>query len=83
MLQSLAVHRTVKGVYDILHRDGVVVLPSKLGYGILALTPTGVDNGRNVASSRMTYGRFLNRLDAGQVTNVDFYEGGPFGPLFV
>ncbi|NET10547.1 MAG: ATP-dependent zinc metalloprotease FtsH [Symploca sp. SIO2B6] len=38
--------------------------------------PTGGDSERNVASSRMTYGRFLNRLDAGQVTNVDFYDGG-------
>lgn len=42
MLQSLAVHKTVKGVYDILINDGVIVLPSKLGYGILAITPTGV-----------------------------------------
>ncbi len=44
MLQSLAVHKTVKGVYDILSRDGVIVLPSQLGYGILALTNKGVQN---------------------------------------
>ncbi|MEO0409262.1 MAG: ATP-dependent metallopeptidase FtsH/Yme1/Tma family protein, partial [Cyanobacteria bacterium P01_A01_bin.135] len=34
------------------------------------------DTGRNAASSRMTYGRFLGRLDAGQITSVDFYDGG-------
>ena len=43
MLQSLAVHKTVKGVYDILSRDGVIVLPSQLGYGILAITQKGVE----------------------------------------
>jgi cell division protease FtsH len=31
---------------------------------------------RNAATSRMTYGRFLEYLDAGRVTAVDFYEGG-------
>ncbi|QFZ91366.2 ATP-dependent zinc metalloprotease FtsH2 [Synechococcus elongatus] len=30
----------------------------------------------NAASTRMTYGRFLEYLDAGRVTAVDFYEGG-------
>ncbi|WP_315789797.1 ATP-dependent zinc metalloprotease FtsH2 [Fischerella sp. JS2] len=34
------------------------------------------DVGRNTASTRMTYGRFLEYLDANRVTNVDFYEGG-------
>ncbi|PMB27349.1 cell division protein FtsH [Fischerella thermalis CCMEE 5205] len=34
------------------------------------------DMGRNTASTRMTYGRFLEYLDANRVTNVDFYEGG-------
>ncbi len=43
MLQSLAVYKTVKGVFDILSKDGVIILPSKLGYGILALTPQGVE----------------------------------------
>ncbi len=43
MLQSLAVHKTVKGVFDILIKDGVIVLPSKLGYGILAITTKGVN----------------------------------------
>ena len=38
--------------------------------------PSATDGGSNAASTRMTYGRFLNRLNANQVTNVDFYEGG-------
>jgi cell division protease FtsH len=32
--------------------------------------------GRNAANTRMTYGRFLDYLDAGRVTAVDLYEGG-------
>ncbi|MGC1310333.1 MAG: ATP-dependent zinc metalloprotease FtsH2 [Phormidesmis sp.] len=35
-----------------------------------------VDTGRNTASTSMTYGRFLDYLDAGRVTSVDFYENG-------
>ncbi|BCL38189.1 ATP-dependent zinc metalloprotease FtsH [Nostoc sp. MS1] len=31
---------------------------------------------RNAANTRMTYGRFLEYVDAGRVTNVDLYEGG-------
>ncbi|MFH7244656.1 MAG: ATP-dependent zinc metalloprotease FtsH2 [Spirulina sp.] len=34
------------------------------------------DMGRNAASTRMTYGRFLDYLDAGRVTAVDLYDGG-------
>jgi cell division protease FtsH len=34
------------------------------------------DAGRNAANTRMTYGRFLNYLDAGRVTAVDLYDGG-------
>ncbi len=34
------------------------------------------DAGRNTASTSMTYGRFLDYLDAGRVTSVDFYENG-------
>jgi len=30
----------------------------------------------NAANTRMTYGRFLEYLDAGRVTSVDFYNGG-------
>ncbi len=32
--------------------------------------------GSNTASTRMTYGRFLEYLDGGRVTSVDLYEGG-------
>ena len=32
--------------------------------------------GKNTASSRMTYGRFLEYLDADRVTSVDLYDGG-------
>jgi cell division protease FtsH len=34
------------------------------------------DTGRNTASTSMTYGRFLDYLDAGRVTSVDLYDGG-------
>jgi cell division protease FtsH len=32
--------------------------------------------GRNTASTRMTYGRFLEYLDANRIVSVDFYDGG-------
>jgi cell division protease FtsH len=32
--------------------------------------------GSNTANTRMTYGRFLEYLDAGRVQSVDLYEGG-------
>lgn len=32
--------------------------------------------GSNTASTRMTYGRFLDYLDAGRVTSVDLYDSG-------
>ncbi|MEB3337290.1 MAG: ATP-dependent zinc metalloprotease FtsH2 [Leptolyngbyaceae bacterium] len=38
--------------------------------------PSPADMGRNAANTRMTYGRFLEYLDAGRVRSVDFYEGG-------
>ena len=34
------------------------------------------DNARNTASTSMTYGRFLDYLDAGRVTSVDLYDSG-------
>jgi cell division protease FtsH len=34
------------------------------------------DMGRNAANTRMTYGRFLDYLEAGRVTAVDLYDGG-------
>ncbi|HAX87772.1 MAG TPA: cell division protein FtsH [Cyanobacteria bacterium UBA11162] len=41
-----------------------------------AFSPAAGELGQNTASSRMTYGRFLEYLDAGRVTSVDLYEGG-------
>ncbi|NJM58648.1 MAG: AAA family ATPase, partial [Synechococcales cyanobacterium RU_4_20] len=38
--------------------------------------PTSPSMGQNVASTRMTYGRFLEYLESGRVTTVDLYEGG-------
>ncbi|MEM6450123.1 MAG: ATP-dependent zinc metalloprotease FtsH2 [Cyanobacteria bacterium P01_D01_bin.105] len=34
------------------------------------------DSARNTASTSMTYGRFLDYLDAGRVTSVDLYDSG-------
>lgn len=34
------------------------------------------DSGRNTASSQLSYGRFLDYLDSGRVTNVEIYDGG-------
>ncbi|WP_008317744.1 ATP-dependent zinc metalloprotease FtsH2 [Leptolyngbya sp. PCC 6406] len=41
-----------------------------------AFSSNAADTGRNTASTRMTYGRFLDYLDAGRVTAVDLYDGG-------
>jgi cell division protease FtsH len=41
-----------------------------------AFSPTAANMGQNTASTRMSYGRFLDYLDAGRVTSVDLYEGG-------
>lgn len=40
------------------------------------LTPSSTDPGSNVASSRMTYGRFLEYLDMGWIKRVDMYDNG-------
>jgi cell division protease FtsH len=42
--------------------------------GAFSSTPT--DMSRNAANTRMTYGRFLEYLDANRVSSVDLYEGG-------
>ncbi|MDX2099803.1 MAG: ATP-dependent zinc metalloprotease FtsH2 [Leptolyngbyaceae cyanobacterium bins.59] len=42
--------------------------------GAFSSAPT--DMSKNTASTRMTYGRFLEYLDAGRVTSVDLYDGG-------
>nr|YP_009315621.1 Cell division protein FTSH [Liagora brachyclada]SCW24279.1 Cell division protein FTSH [Liagora brachyclada] len=40
------------------------------------LTPNTADLNNNVASSRMTYGRFLEYLDMGWIKKVDMYDNG-------
>ncbi|ACK71712.1 ATP-dependent metalloprotease FtsH [Gloeothece citriformis PCC 7424] len=39
-------------------------------------TPASSMIGNNTASTRMTYGRFLEYVEAGRVLSVDLYEGG-------
>jgi len=41
-----------------------------------AFSSSPADMSRNAANTRMTYGRFLDYLDAGRVTAVDLYDGG-------
>jgi cell division protease FtsH len=41
-----------------------------------AFTPVTAEVGKNTASTRMTYGRFLEYLDANRVKAVDLYDGG-------
>ena len=41
-----------------------------------SMSTTPANMGNNAASTRMTYGRFLEYLDAHRVTSVDFYENG-------
>jgi cell division protease FtsH len=38
--------------------------------------PTADNGVRNTANSRMTYGRFLEYLDAGKIQKVDLFDGG-------
>ena len=40
------------------------------------LSPTTGNLGNNTASTRMTYGRFLEYLNAGKVSSVELYENG-------
>jgi cell division protease FtsH len=41
-----------------------------------AFAPVTAEVGKNAASTRMTYGRFLEYLDADRVKAVDLYDGG-------
>ncbi|WP_017299397.1 ATP-dependent zinc metalloprotease FtsH2 [Nodosilinea nodulosa] len=41
-----------------------------------AFSSAPADMGLNAANTRLTYGRFLDYLDAGRVTAVDLYDGG-------
>ena len=53
----------------------VLVIGFFLWQGTLSPAMKNFGGGNN-ASTRMTYGRFLEYLDAGEVTSVDLYEGG-------
>nr|YP_010336267.1 cell division protein [Chroodactylon ornatum]UNJ14673.1 cell division protein [Chroodactylon ornatum] len=50
----------------------VIFIGFSLWQGIIL--PEQVDLGQNVASSRMTYGRFLEYLDMGWIKRVDLYD---------
>nr|YP_009589109.1 cell division protein [Corallina ferreyrae]QBL75625.1 cell division protein [Corallina ferreyrae] len=52
----------------------LIVITFFLWQGFLAPTSNELNN--NVASSRMTYGRFLEYLDMGWVKRVDMYDNG-------
>ena len=52
----------------------IIVIIFFLWQGFLAPTNNNLNN--NVASSRMTYGRFLEYLDMGWVKRVDIYDNG-------
>ncbi|MGE5658612.1 MAG: ATP-dependent zinc metalloprotease FtsH2 [Actinomycetota bacterium] len=41
-----------------------------------AFAPSPAEMTKNTASTRMSYGRFLDYLNAGRVTSVDLYDGG-------
>ncbi|MBD1842056.1 ATP-dependent metallopeptidase FtsH/Yme1/Tma family protein [Cyanobacteria bacterium FACHB-63] len=41
-----------------------------------SIAPTAPNTSRNTASTRMTYGRFLEYLDANRINSVDLYDGG-------
>ncbi|MBE9167689.1 ATP-dependent zinc metalloprotease FtsH2 [Pleurocapsales cyanobacterium LEGE 06147] len=40
------------------------------------ISPNAASLGNNTASTRMTYGRFLDYLNSGRVTSVELYENG-------
>ncbi len=44
--------------------------------GFFAAVPSTETSVRNTANSRMTYGRFLEYLDAGRINKVDLFDGG-------
>jgi cell division protease FtsH len=47
-----------------------------LWQGTVTSTPTSENVVSNTASSRMTYGRFLEYLDGGRIQKVDLFDGG-------
>jgi cell division protease FtsH len=52
---------------------GFFLWQGALGPSMMASAAT---SGQNTASTRMTYGRFLEYLDAGRITSVDLYDSG-------
>lgn len=52
----------------------IIVITFFLWQGFLAPTTNELNN--NIASSRMTYGRFLEYIDMGWVKRVDIYDNG-------
>ncbi|NJO41410.1 MAG: ATP-dependent zinc metalloprotease FtsH [Cyanobacteria bacterium RU_5_0] len=52
----------------------VLVIGFFVWQGAFSTTPFTM--GGNTASTRMTYGRFLDYLDQGRVTSVDLFDGG-------
>ncbi len=52
----------------------IIVITFFIWQGFLSSTTNDLNN--NVASSRMTYGRFLEYLDMGWVKRVDIYDNG-------
>jgi cell division protease FtsH len=53
-----------------------VFLAFFLWQGTVTSTPTPENVVSNTASSRMTYGRFLEYLDGGRIQKVDLFDGG-------
>ena len=53
----------------------VLVIGFFLWQSSFAASPANM-NSKNAASTRMTYGRFLEYLDASRVMSVDLYDGG-------
>ena len=52
----------------------IIVISFFIWQGLFA--PVTNNNNNNIASSRMTYGRFLEYIDMGWVKKVDLYENG-------
>jgi cell division protease FtsH len=54
----------------------VLIVGFFIWQGFFAAMPNADSGVRNTANSRMTYGRFLEYLDAGRIQKVDLFDGG-------
>jgi cell division protease FtsH len=54
----------------------VLIVGFFIWQGFFAAVPNTESSVRNTANSRMTYGRFLEYLDAGRINKVDLFDGG-------